>query len=116
MLLSTAESSTYSASEVANRLHTDLRSGLQWPEAVSRTKIIGFNELNATDDDPTWKKYLHQFKNPLILLLLGKLIWFLFTPSEQLFGIPHLILLVFIFSPSGCYFRISTRFSFFSTV
>lgn len=79
MLLSTAESSTYSTSEVANRLHTDLRAGLSWQEAVSRSKIIGFNELNATDDDPTWKKYIQQFKNPLILLLLGEIISFSFV-------------------------------------
>lgn len=72
MLLSTAESSTYSTAEVASRLHTDLRTGLSWSEAVSRSKIIGYNELNAFEDDPTWKKYIQQFKNPLILLLLGK--------------------------------------------
>lgn len=76
MLLSTAESSTYSTSEVASRLHTDLRTGLSWSEAVSRSKIIGYNELNALEDDPTWKKYIQQFKNPLILLLLGEYFFF----------------------------------------
>ena len=25
----------------------------------------------AREEDPAWKKYLEQFKNPLILLLLG---------------------------------------------
>ncbi|CAO1421189.1 unnamed protein product [Diamesa hyperborea] len=71
MLLSTAESSAYPASEVERRLHADLRTGLTWSEALSRSKIIGFNELNAPPEDPTWMKYLQQFKNPLILLLLG---------------------------------------------
>lgn len=72
MLLSTAESSAYPASEVERRLHADLRTGLTWSEALSRSKIIGFNELNAPPEDPTWMKYLQQFKNPLILLLLGE--------------------------------------------
>ncbi|XP_059608421.1 calcium-transporting ATPase type 2C member 1 isoform X1 [Phlebotomus argentipes] len=71
MLLSTVESSILSASEVAGRLHVDLRSGLRWSEATYRAKIVGFNELHAPEDDPTWKKYIQQFKNPLILLLLG---------------------------------------------
>lgn len=74
MLLSTAESATYSAAEVAGRLRVDLRTGLKWPEANNRTKIVGYNELNAFEEEPTWKKYIQQFKNPLILLLLGKVI------------------------------------------
>lgn len=71
MLLSTAESSVYTANEVAARLHVDIRSGLRWSEAKQRAKIVGYNELHATEEDPTWKKYIQQFKNPLILLLLG---------------------------------------------
>ncbi|XP_075161580.1 secretory pathway calcium atpase isoform X2 [Haematobia irritans] len=71
MLLTTAEASTFSASEVAGRLQVDVRSGLKWTEAKYRAKIIGQNELNVIDEEPTWKKYIEQFKNPLILLLLG---------------------------------------------
>uniref|UniRef100_A0A1Q3F825 Calcium-transporting ATPase n=3 Tax=Culex tarsalis TaxID=7177 RepID=A0A1Q3F825_CULTA len=71
MLLSTAEASTYSAQEVAARLRVDVRTGLRWAEANSRSKIVGYNELNALDEEPTWMKYVEQFKNPLILLLLG---------------------------------------------
>ncbi|KAI8123507.1 Calcium-transporting ATPase type 2C member 1 [Lucilia cuprina] len=71
MLLTTAESSTFSASEVAGRLQVDVRSGLKWTEAKYRAKIIGHNELNVIEEEPTWKKYAEQFKNPLILLLLG---------------------------------------------
>uniref|UniRef100_A0A1L8DF23 Calcium-transporting ATPase n=2 Tax=Nyssomyia neivai TaxID=330878 RepID=A0A1L8DF23_9DIPT len=71
MLLSTTEASILSANEVAGRLHADLRTGLRWSEANYRAKIIGYNELHAPEEDPTWKKYIEQFKNPLILLLLG---------------------------------------------
>ena len=72
MLLSTGESATFSASEVERRLHSDLRKGLSWQEALGRSKIIGYNELRAQQEDSTLKKYVEQFKNPLILLLLGK--------------------------------------------
>lgn len=72
MLLSTAESALYSAAEVERRLHSDLRKGLTWQEALSRSKIIGYNELRAAEEDSTFKKYVEQFKNPLILLLLGE--------------------------------------------
>lgn len=71
MLLTTEESSAYSANEVAGRLQVDLRTGLRWSEAKYRSKIVGLNELNVIEDDPTWKKYIEQFRNPLILLLLG---------------------------------------------
>ncbi|KAH8364341.1 hypothetical protein KR084_006112 [Drosophila pseudotakahashii] len=71
MLLSTSESSTHSASEVAGRLQVDVRTGLKWTEAKYRAKIIGHNELLLVAEDPTWKKYIEQFRNPLILLLLG---------------------------------------------
>ncbi|KAH8378782.1 hypothetical protein KR009_001300, partial [Drosophila setifemur] len=71
MLLSTSESSTHSASEVAGRLQVDVRTGLKWAEAKYRAKIIGHNELLLVEEEPTWKKYIEQFKNPLILLLLG---------------------------------------------
>lgn len=72
MLPSTADSSVYAANEVAARLRVDTRTGLTWSEAKYRAKIIGHNELNATEEDPPWKKYVEQFQNPLILLLLGK--------------------------------------------
>lgn len=72
MLLSTAESATLSVVEVERRLHSNLKLGLTWQEALSRSKIIGYNELRAPEEDSTLKKYVEQFKNPLILLLLGE--------------------------------------------
>lgn len=71
MLPSTADSSIHAANEVAARLRVDIRTGLTWSEAKYRAKIIGHNELVADEEEPPWKKYVEQFKNPLILLLLG---------------------------------------------
>lgn len=75
MLLSTIESSSYPANEVAARLQVDWRTGLKWSEAKQRARIIGYNELTGGEDDPTWMKYIQQFKNPLILLLLGNILY-----------------------------------------
>ncbi|KAI1297163.1 Calcium-transporting ATPase type 2C member 1 [Halotydeus destructor] len=69
--LSTEEASSQPFEEVAARLQTDLRTGLSWPEAESRLKIYGHNEFEVNDVEPIWKKYLEQFRNPLILLLLA---------------------------------------------
>lgn len=74
MLLSTVESSVYAANEVAARLQVDIRTGLRWSEAKYRARINGHNELNVKEEEPTWKKYIEQFRNPLILLLLGSAI------------------------------------------
>jgi Ca2+-transporting ATPase len=37
---------------------------------LCRHKTFGLNELLVGEEEPVWKKYLEQFKNPLIILLL----------------------------------------------
>ena len=37
---------------------------------LCRHKSFGLNELVVGEEEPVWKKYLEQFKNPLIILLL----------------------------------------------
>lgn len=71
MWLTTAEAASLGAEEVAARLHVDIRTGLWWQEADHRKQLVGFNEFSVKEQEPTWKKYLEQFKNPLILLLLA---------------------------------------------
>ncbi|CAG5097947.1 Similar to Atp2c1: Calcium-transporting ATPase type 2C member 1 (Rattus norvegicus) [Cotesia congregata] len=71
MWLTTAEAASLGAEEVAAKFQVDTRTGLWWQEADARRQRYGFNELTVKEDDPTWKKYIEQFKNPLILLLLG---------------------------------------------
>ncbi|XP_037802205.1 calcium-transporting ATPase type 2C member 1-like isoform X4 [Penaeus monodon] len=57
--------------EVARLLVTDTNSGLPSREVMTRRQVIGYNEFSEAEDDPLWKKYLGQFKEPLILLLLA---------------------------------------------
>ncbi|XP_066585292.1 calcium-transporting ATPase type 2C member 1 isoform X2 [Prorops nasuta] len=71
MWLTTAEAASLGSDEVAAKLHVDTRTGLRWQEADHRRRLVGFNELTVKEEEPTWKKYIEQFKNPLILLLLG---------------------------------------------
>lgn len=71
MWLTTSVSASLGAEEVAARLHVDPKTGLSWPEAEQRRSLVGYNELTVKDEEPTWKKYVEQFKNPLILMLLG---------------------------------------------
>ena len=58
--------------QVAERLNVDVRRGLSWREANDRMNFVGPNEFTVKEQEPLWKKYIEQFQNPLILLLLGK--------------------------------------------
>ncbi|XP_074256832.1 calcium-transporting ATPase type 2C member 2 isoform X5 [Saimiri boliviensis] len=49
----------------------DLHTGLSEFSVTQRRLVHGWNEFVADTTEPVWKKYLDQFKNPLILLLLG---------------------------------------------
>lgn len=71
MWMTTGEACALGAEEVAGRLRVDLRTGLWGREPELRRQLTGYNEFSVKEEDPLWKKYLEQFQNPLILLLLG---------------------------------------------
>ncbi|XP_065225998.1 calcium-transporting ATPase type 2C member 1 isoform X3 [Planococcus citri] len=71
MWLKTSDASSMCAEDVASKLRIDCRMGLGWNEADLRRQLIGYNEFSFKEEDPPWKKYIEQFKNPLILLLLA---------------------------------------------
>uniref|UniRef100_A0A914X336 Calcium-transporting ATPase n=1 Tax=Plectus sambesii TaxID=2011161 RepID=A0A914X336_9BILA len=60
-----------SVDEIADIFHTDVNVGLSTVEANRRRQFNGYNEFDVESHDPLWRKYLDQFKNPLILLLLA---------------------------------------------
>ncbi|XP_066140901.1 calcium-transporting ATPase type 2C member 1 isoform X1 [Euwallacea fornicatus] len=66
-----SEASSLCCEELAQRLEVDVTKGLTPQEAEKRRLIAGYNEFSVSVEDPPWKKYLEQFKNPLILLLLA---------------------------------------------
>uniref|UniRef100_A0A8D2E0Z9 Calcium-transporting ATPase n=1 Tax=Sciurus vulgaris TaxID=55149 RepID=A0A8D2E0Z9_SCIVU len=57
--------------DLARAFHVDLHKGLSEFAVTQRRLVHGWNEFVTDNAEPAWKKYLDQFKNPLILLLLG---------------------------------------------
>ncbi len=67
----TSTYSRLSSTEVAHRLSTSLASGLSPVDARARLFEHGPNELPQEEPEPLWLRFLKQFKEPLILLLLA---------------------------------------------
>ncbi|CAK7317938.1 Calcium-transporting ATPase type 2C member 2 [Vulpes lagopus] len=69
--LSPKEASKCHREDLAKAFYVDLRNGLSEFSVLQRRQVHGWNEFVADNTEPVWKKYLVQFKNPLILLLLA---------------------------------------------
>ena len=62
--------STVDVDQVAFALNVDPDQGLAEAEAARRLKLFGPNELAGAPPVPAWRKFLQQFKDPLVYLLL----------------------------------------------
>ncbi|MCC6585504.1 MAG: cation-translocating P-type ATPase [Bryobacterales bacterium] len=60
-----------SPADVLHRLRTDSVEGLSVEEARARLARHGRNELSGERPPPWWKKFLWQFQNTLVMLLLA---------------------------------------------
>ena len=69
--LTCGQAALMDVSQITAKLDVDLDVGLGKPELGRRRDIHGANEVSVPDPEPIWKKYLEQFNNPLIYLLLG---------------------------------------------
>jgi P-type Ca2+ transporter type 2C len=58
------------AADVIATLRTDIRRGLSDAEVVSRRERHGANELGAEKATPGWMRFLAQFRDTLVILLL----------------------------------------------
>ena len=58
------------ASELLAQLGTDERTGLSNEEARARLAQYGSNELSAEKPVPAWRRFLSQFQDVLVILLL----------------------------------------------
>ena len=59
-----------SVEEILTALGTDARQGLSAGEARARLERYGTNELTAEKPVPAWRKFLAQFHDVLVILLL----------------------------------------------
>ena len=59
-----------SAEQVVTSLGSDIKSGLSNGEASSRLQRHGRNELTASKPVPAWRRFLAQFQDVLVILLL----------------------------------------------
>ncbi|KAF2134823.1 calcium-transporting P-type ATPase-like protein [Dothidotthia symphoricarpi CBS 119687] len=67
----TSTYSLLSTQETAQKLSTSLTHGLSSSDASARIHTHGLNELPHEEPEPLWLRFLKQFKETLILLLLG---------------------------------------------
>jgi cation-transporting ATPase F len=59
-----------SVEEVAKHLHVDLRTGLTQPEIRQLQEKHGPNRISPGRNLPLWRKFLRQFNQPLVYILL----------------------------------------------
>uniref|UniRef100_A0AAR2LTQ5 Calcium-transporting ATPase n=1 Tax=Pygocentrus nattereri TaxID=42514 RepID=A0AAR2LTQ5_PYGNA len=70
-VLTSKKASELPVNEVACALQADLQFGLSHDEVSRRRAYHGWNEFDISEGEPLWKKYISQFKDPLIMLLLA---------------------------------------------
>lgn len=70
-LLANVDPSLTDADEVAKVLNVDPNTGLSTQEAQRRLEQFGPNELASAPPVPAWRRFLQQFQDPLVYLLLA---------------------------------------------
>ncbi|HEU4511803.1 MAG TPA: cation-translocating P-type ATPase [Nocardioidaceae bacterium] len=66
--------STMEARTVVDLLGTDPDLGLSGQEAARRLETTGPNEITGEKPVPAWRKFVEQFRDPLIYLLFGAIV------------------------------------------
>ncbi|WKX91337.1 hypothetical protein Q1695_009853 [Nippostrongylus brasiliensis] len=69
--LTAENASAHEPLHCVHMLRSDATSGISSAEATLRRQYHGYNEFEVSEQEPLWKKYSEQFRNPLILLLLA---------------------------------------------
>jgi magnesium-transporting ATPase (P-type) len=83
------------AADVAAELGTDLRSGLTAEEAGARLARYGPNRLEEKPAVPAWRRFVGQFADPLIyLLLFAVVVSFMAWLLEGRHGVPFEVIVI----------------------
>jgi magnesium-transporting ATPase (P-type) len=89
------DASAQTAEQVAAELGADLEKGLTADEAGARLERYGPNELEHEPGVPAWRRFLAQFTDPLVLLLLGAIaVSFVAWVLEGAEGVPFEALVI----------------------
>lgn len=70
-VISSGKASSLSVVELLKQFRSDPVHGLTNDEVERRRKLHGLNEFDVVEDMPLWRKYIEQFKEPMIVLLLA---------------------------------------------
>ena len=85
------------ADDVAAALATDLRTGLTTVEAAGRLELYGPNQLEEAPSVPAWRRFVAQFLDPLIyLLLFAVVVAFVAWLLEGRDGVPFDVIVIVV--------------------
>ena len=62
---------TQSAEDVVKQLNTDIEKGISSSEVKIRLETYGPNSLEEKEKTPLWKKFLSQFADAMVMILIG---------------------------------------------
>ena len=88
-MISTTDATRRPSSEVLAELRVDPDRGLSFSEVEHRRERYGPNELDAEPPIPAWRRFVAQFRDPLVYLLLAAIVvsllaWWLEGTEETL--------------------------------
>src|SRR5665647_1894470 len=72
--------------EVLEELSSDIEKGLTSAEAQKRLLEYGLNTLGEKKQTPLWKRFLQQFKDVMVLILLAAAVLSAFMAVGELKG------------------------------
>ncbi len=70
MLEDGTDPSTLPVEQIATALGVDIEQGLSSPETAARLEKFGPNDLVESETEPAWRRFIRQFADPLVYLLL----------------------------------------------
>ncbi|KAI6646429.1 Calcium-transporting ATPase type 2C member 1-like isoform X2 [Oopsacas minuta] len=95
LFIKSSQACQYSVDAIITQLRVSQTQGLSHNDVIERRRMAGWNEFQEDPSPPLWLRYLEQFKDPLILLLLvSAVVSLLMRQFDDAFSITAAILIV----------------------
>ena len=95
LYIKSVQASQLAVETVMTQLRVNSKFGLSENEVAQRRQMAGWNEFREDPGPPLWRRYIEQFKDPLILLLLvSALVSFVMQQFDDAFSITAAIMIV----------------------